>query len=112
MNDHGLPLAMYPRREICVTLEVATGVGGGIGTREDGREESDHEPVERGDCFGGAGNREDKSRWKPFSAFVVKELVGCDIYGSRRMYVWRGRLGGFVWWRWLQRLRRIGNLEG
>lgn len=39
MNDHGLPLAMYPRREICVTLEVATGVGGGIGTREDGRED-------------------------------------------------------------------------
>lgn len=37
MNDHGLPLAMYPRREICVTLEVATGVGGGIGTKEDGR---------------------------------------------------------------------------
>lgn len=30
MNDHGLPLAMYPRREICVTLEVATGVGGGF----------------------------------------------------------------------------------
>lgn len=47
MNDHGLPLALYPRREICVTLEVATGVGGGIGTKEDGREESDHEPVER-----------------------------------------------------------------
>lgn len=26
-NDHGLPLAMDPRRRICVTLEVATGVG-------------------------------------------------------------------------------------
>jgi hypothetical protein len=39
VNDHGLPLAMYPRREICVTLEVATGVGGGIGTKEDGRED-------------------------------------------------------------------------
>lgn len=37
LHDHGLPLAMYPRREICVTLEVATGVGGGIGTKEDRR---------------------------------------------------------------------------
>jgi hypothetical protein len=35
-NDHGLPLAMYPRREICVTLEVATGVGGKSKGERDG----------------------------------------------------------------------------
>lgn len=32
MNDHGLPLAMYPRQEICVTLEVATG---SVGSRKE-----------------------------------------------------------------------------
>lgn len=41
MNDHGLPLAMYPRREICVTLEVATGVGGGVEERVITGEESE-----------------------------------------------------------------------
>jgi hypothetical protein len=47
VNDHGLPLAMYPRREICVTLEVATGVGGGIGTKEDGRGNRTTSQIER-----------------------------------------------------------------